>query len=224
MKEFNLDAALNGEPVKLANGNKAIVYYQIPDEYVFEGGAPVVFPLRGLIFNSRGVIENLDACWRDDGRFSHHDDPFNIIGMWEEPKLTSEQVLEKAYNEDLLVLCDGNPDLPLKIIAKTKDGEFVMQPEDDTIQPWLANLTMEWFFVKDLDPKIDTITNTISLPKPFKPKNDEQYYYINEYGVQHVKHFDEYDESDLGMAKNAHCYRTREDAQKWLDFMKSMME
>lgn len=68
--------------------------------------------------------------------------------MWEEPKPTSEQVLEKAYNEDSLVLCDGNPDLPLKVIAKTKNGEFVMQPEDDTIQPWLANLTMEWFFVK----------------------------------------------------------------------------
>lgn len=81
MKEFNLDAALNGEPVRLANGNKAIVYYRIPDEYVFEGGAPVAFPLRGMIFNSRGVIENLDARWRDDGRFNHSDDPFNIVAM-----------------------------------------------------------------------------------------------------------------------------------------------
>lgn len=224
MKEFNLEAALNGEPVKLANGNKAIVYYRIPDEYVFEGGAPVAFPLQGLIFNSRGVIENLNACWRDDGRFNRSDDPFNIIGMWEDPKLTSEQVLGKAYNEDSLVLCDGNPDLPLKVIAKTKDGEFVMQPEDDTIQPWLANLTMEWFFAKDLDPKFDTITNTIALPKPFKPKDGESYYYICGGNIEHMRKYAEVIHSDSASAQNGQCFRTKEDAQKWLDFMKSMME
>ena len=163
--------------------------------------------------------------WYTSGKFdSKKDHSLDIIGMWEEPKLTSEQVLEKAYNEDLLVLCDGNPDLPLKIIAKTKDGEFVMQPEDDTIQPWLANLTMEWFFAKDLDPKFDTITTTITLPKLFKPKSGDGYYYINEYGVQFARCYDEDDDSDVGMAENAQCYRTREDAQKWLDFMKSMME
>ena len=39
MKEFDLEAALNGEPVMLRNGCKAIVYYKIPDEYVFPMGA-----------------------------------------------------------------------------------------------------------------------------------------------------------------------------------------
>ena len=155
MKEFDLKAALNGDPVKLANGNKAIVYYRIPGEYVFEGGAPVEFPLRGLIFNSRGVIENVDACWRDDGRFNRKDDPFNITEMWEEPK-------KQISIED--------------------------------------------------------------LPKPFKPKSGDGYYYINEYGVQFTRHYDKDDDSDVGMAENAQCYRTKEDAQKWLDFMKGMME
>jgi hypothetical protein len=148
---------------------------------------------------------------------------FDDIGMLEVPKLTPEQVLEKAYNEDSLVLCDGNPDLPLKVIAKTKNGEFVMQPEDDTIQPWLANLTMEWFFAKDLDQKFDTITNTIALPKPFNPKDGDKYFYFSENGVERVT-FCEADDSDTGLAENGQCFRTREDAQKWLDFMKSMME
>lgn len=62
------------------------------------------------------------------------------------------------------------------------------------------------------------------LPKPFKPKDGDGYYYINEYGVQFVIFYDEDDDSDVGMAENAQCYRTIEDAQKWLDFMKSMME
>ena len=62
------------------------------------------------------------------------------------------------------------------------------------------------------------------LPKSFKPKSGDGYYYINEYGVQFTSCYDEDDDSDVGMAENAQCYRTRKDAQKWLDFMKSMME
>lgn len=153
MKEFDLEAALNGEPVKLANGNKAIVYYLIPDEYVFEGGAPVEFPLRGLIFNSRGVIENVGACWRDDGRFNYHGDPFNIIGMWEEPKISIED-----------------------------------------------------------------------LPKPFKPKDGEPYFYITGGFIEYESEFWGINNFEIAAAERGGCYRTREDAQKWLDFMKSMME
>ena len=152
MKKFDLDAALNGEPVKLANGNKAIVYYQIPDEYVFEGGAPVAFPLRGIIFNSRGVIEKLDACWRDDGRFNHHDDPFNIIGMWEEPK-------KQISIED--------------------------------------------------------------LPKPFHPEIGDEFFYLSVGTVQYCSF---YSDINADLMRNGQCFSTREDAQKWLDFMKSMME
>ena len=62
------------------------------------------------------------------------------------------------------------------------------------------------------------------LPKPFKPKSGDGYYYINEYGVQFTRHYDKDDDSDVGMAENAQCYRTREDAQKWLNFMKSKLE
>lgn len=62
------------------------------------------------------------------------------------------------------------------------------------------------------------------LPKPFKPKSGDKYYYINEDGIGIVRCYDEDDDSDVGMAENAQCYRTREDAQKWLDFMKSIME
>lgn len=62
------------------------------------------------------------------------------------------------------------------------------------------------------------------LPKPFKPKSGNGYYYINEYGVQFARCYDEDDDSDVGMAENAQCYRTRGDAKKWLGFMKSMME
>ncbi len=224
MEEFNLDAALNGEPVRLRGGLKAIIYYRVPDEFSYPGGSTEPYPLLGIIFNKDGTIKGAKESWKESGAYTVRQGGLDIIGMWEEHKLTSEQVLEKAYNEDLLVLCDGNPDLPLKIIAKTKDGEFVMQPEDDTIQPWLANLTMEWFFAKDLDPKFDTITNTIALPKPFKPKYGEPYFCITGGLIECESEFWDTNNFDITAAERGNCFRTKKDAQKWLDFMKSMME
>ncbi len=141
MKEFDLKAALNGEPVMLRNGKKAFIFKNVLDTSILDFKPD--YPLVGMVHNN-AVVQS----WTLDGRILMCDDRSNgdIVGMWEETELTSEQVLEKAYKEDLLVLYDGNPDLPLKVIAKTKNGEFVMQPENDATQPWLANLTMEWFF------------------------------------------------------------------------------
>ena len=154
MKEFNLDAALNGELVMLRNGCKGVVYYKIPKEYVFSDGSNSVFPLKGLIFDEDGFIKDSSYFWTDNGLCNYESyHPHDIIGMWEEPKISIED-----------------------------------------------------------------------LPKPFKPKSGDKYYYINEDGISIVRCYDEDDDSDVGMAENAQCYRTREDAQKWLDFMKSMVE
>lgn len=153
MKEFDLKAALNGKPVKLRNGWKAIVYYRVPDEFVNSEGSNVAYPLKGITFQADGAVLNSINSWKDDGCFSAGKRDFDIVGMWEEPKIGTED-----------------------------------------------------------------------LPKPFKPKSGDGYYYINEYGVQFTRHYDEDDDSDVGMAENAQCYRTEEDAQKWLDFMKSMLE
>lgn len=208
MKEFNLDAALNGEPVN-ANGQKCYVVREVTELLDDQSlrRFVVIFPDS---FTDAEIWDEYDLI--DD------------IEMWEDPKLTSEQVLEKAYNDGLLVLCDGNPDLPLKVIAKTKNGEFVMQPEDDTIQPWLANLTMEWLFVKELSPKQDPNTAALTLPKPFYPNNGDAYYYIFCGRIHHVKCYSETNPIDENAAKNGQYFRAKEDAQKWLDFMKSMME
>ena len=141
MKNFDLKAALNGEPVMLRGGDKAYIKYNLLDEIKSPNVKVGMYPLVGYRLECN-YINN--TSWDVLGITKYRNTrEYDIIGMWEEPKPTSEQVLEKAYNEDSLVLCDGNPDLPLKVIAKTKNGEFVMQPEDDTIQPWLANLTME---------------------------------------------------------------------------------
>lgn len=222
MKKFDLKAALNGEPVMLRNGEKAFIKYNLLDELENIEARDAACPLIGYRLYGNYVST---TSWELSGKSIHWATmKYDIVGMFEEPKLTQEQVLEKAYKENLLVLCDGNPDLPLKVIAKTKDGEFVMQPEDDTIQPWIANLTMEWFFVKDPDPKFDTITNTIALPKPFKPKDGEPFYYIYWGEIYCDYGYSERSSTYRSFSQNGQCFRTEEDAQKWLDFMKGMME
>lgn len=151
MKKFDLKAALNGEPVMLRNGCKAIVYYIIPEEYTFPDGMNSTYPLRGLIFDKDGFIENSFYFWLEDGRCHRECYKSNdIIGMWEEPKISIED-----------------------------------------------------------------------LPKPFKPEENELYFYINNGCVCRNLFWSGFDEN---LAKNAQCFKTREDAQKWLDFMKSMME
>ena len=62
------------------------------------------------------------------------------------------------------------------------------------------------------------------LPKPFKPKCDEPYFYINGGTIEYEGEFWISSSFDIKAAERGNCFRTAEDAQKWLDFMKSMME
>lgn len=155
MKEFNLEAALAGKPVKLRNGQKAIIYYRTADEFKLDENTPDTFPLKGMVFDNKGYLDDSSVTWRCNGRFRYSEDEWDIIGMLEEPKISIED-----------------------------------------------------------------------LPKPFKPKDGDVFYCIYEHGIGCVKFYKDDDDVDVyvGLAENAQCFRTREDAQKWLDFMKRMME
>lgn len=150
MKEFDLKAALNGEPVKLRGGFKAIIYYRVPDEFSYPGGSTEPYPLIGLIFNKDGTIKLASANWKDCGAFTVRQGAFDIVGMYEEPKISIED-----------------------------------------------------------------------LPKPFKPEENELYFHINNGCVYRNLFWSVFDEN---LAKNGQCFKTAEDAQKWLDFMKGMLE
>lgn len=153
MKEFNLDAALNGEPVKLRNGQKAIIYYRTAAEFKLDENTPDAFPLKGMVFDKEGYLDDSSVTWRCNGRFRYSEDEWDIIGMWEEPKISVED-----------------------------------------------------------------------LPKPFKPQVTQHYYYIAGGDIAFEDEYLESNSFDRNAAKNGNCFRTREDAQKWLDFMKSMTE
>ena len=151
MKEFNLDAALNGEPVKLRNGSKAIILNDARN--YFKNTRPNDEVLLGLISDVNSQDKFLcSGAWASNGSWvNNFVDEFDIIGMWEEPKISVED-----------------------------------------------------------------------LPKPFKPEFGESFYYVYGSRIENlILNINSYDEE---LIESGNCFRTREDAQKWLDFMKSMKE
>lgn len=150
MKEFNLDAALNGEPVKLACGRKAYILYDLSryPELLKHANRR---PLNGLVMSDCEENDCYPASWLSDGKNSFDQD--NVIGMWEDPKISAKD-----------------------------------------------------------------------LPRPFYPEESSDYFYILDGKVIYNSNYCNNNIISRQRAINGQCFRTKEDAQKWLDFMKSMME
>ena len=210
MKPFDLQEALNGAPVQLRNGQEAYVV-----------GLSKVGPEDGNSYIVGEYDRNL-CNWSKDGKYwLNRESEFDIVGMLEEPELTSEQVLERAYQENLPVNALGKE---VFVIAKTKNGDYVIQEDRDII--YIADLRYKWEFYKDPAPKSDTIT--VTLPKPFKPKTGEEYYFIRVKGLFFDFDIDrfEFDDSELCInhSSTGRCFRTESDAKAWLDAMKNALD
>ena len=211
MKPFDLQEALNGAPVRLRNGCKAFIFKNIQNTPIVD--FDVDYPLIGMLHNHTTV-----HVWSLSGQISLGNDcaPGDIVGMWEEPKLTSEQVLEKAYQENLPLDAIGKKAF---VIAKTKDGDYVMQCGEDNL--YFASHKIEWEFYKDPVPKSDTIT--VTLPKPFKPKEGEVYYSIGGYHNGTIVKMHANCMTDISIL-SGNCFRAESDAKAWLDAMKNALD
>lgn len=99
MKPFNLEEALQGEPVYLRNGMKGIIYYQVPDKYTFRDGSTAYRPLKGMIFTEEGHLSSSSFEWLISGKVdTDHLNNLDIIGMWEED---ISSLIQKALKENL---------------------------------------------------------------------------------------------------------------------------
>lgn len=205
MKPFDLQEALNGAPVKLRNGQKAYVV-GLSKLGTEDGNSYIV-----------GEYERNLCNWSKDGKYwLKRESELDIVGMLEEPELTSEQVLEKAYQENLPVNALGKE---VFVIAKTKNGDYVIQEDRDII--YIADLRYKWEFYKDPAPKSDTIT--VTLPKPFKPKEGEVYYSIGGYHNGTIVKMYANCMTDISIL-SGNCFRAESDAKAWLDAMKNALD
>lgn len=220
MKQFNLETALAGEPVLLRNGHKAILYYCVPDKFKLDvEGTLDSFPVKGMIFDKNGCLLKSTVSWRKNGKFRSSEANEDIIGMWKEPELTSDEVLEKAYQENLKVtfpkalMTNG-----YEVIAKTKHGSYIIRNGSYIVDS--ANTEETYSLVSNQEPEIDLE----DLPKPFTPEGTQHYFYINGGYVECENEYAWRNTFDKEASKNGNCFRTREDAEKWLELMSKFKE
>ena len=211
MKPFDLKEALAGKPCVSKNG-KIIYIFKDVREFGLDDDTPLVGI---IIFNKNNYML---THWSDSGKsLSCYD--YQIVGMYEEPELTSEQVLEKAYQENLPLDAIGKKAF---VIAKTKDGDYVMQCGEDNL--YFASNDVKWRFYKEPAPKSDAIT--VTLPKPFKASKGDNFWFITEDldSNQQLKIDVILDSNgDSINYKDGNCFRTKSDAQAWLDAMKNAL-
>lgn len=204
MKPFDLQEALNGAPINV-EGEKCYVLRDVTDllDNPEETRYLVVFP-----------SNHTDAeLWTEDY--------FEGSSMWEEPELTSEQVLEKAYQEGLRVRLDDGFEYP--VIGKARGGSYLLGDERNTYIMWCEDFGEPEICREDTvepSPKSDTIT--VTLPKPFKPKPNEKFWFIDKAGaVLQVSHKIK---SNHALTGDGNYFRTKSDAQAWLDAMKNALD
>lgn len=90
MKKFDLKAALNGEPVMLGNGQKAYIKYNLLDEIKSLNVKVGMYPLVGYRLECN-YINN--TSWNVLGIAKYRATrEYDIIGMWEEPKISVEDL------------------------------------------------------------------------------------------------------------------------------------
>ncbi len=117
MRKFNLEEALAGKPVLLRNGNKAIVYYNVPENFKLFDGYPIRFPLKGLTFTNNGAVQCSAECWTRNGDFDDSGTAhlLDIIGMYED---SIEDIIKKAFKEHLPLKTRNNTKVFISTIVE----------------------------------------------------------------------------------------------------------
>ena len=118
MKQFNIEAALAGEPVQLRDVRKAKLLFKIPDELVFSGGLRPEYPLLGFIYKRNGELHHVKEYWSLDGGYmlGSDEDELDIVGLWEE---SIEDTTRKAYSEGLPLRTRGGDKVYIVHIAES---------------------------------------------------------------------------------------------------------
>ena len=246
MKEFNLEEAINGKAFYLKNGYRGVIKYCVDDILTSEDRTPR-FAYIGYVLDNRGFLNLSKAAWDENG-ITNEPRSYDAVGMVEDmlEQNTEEKMkmkpfdLKAALNGEPVMLRNerkafvmydlrNHPDLMDKLGRKPLSG--IVFNKDESIYTNIewnefgANALVQYDIIGMWEePKI----SVEDLPKPFEPKLGEYYYRITSrsfYDILDIREKEYTDpEYDDKTVNQGNAFRTREDAQKWLDFMKSMME
>lgn len=231
MKKFNAEEALKGAPVKLRNGQKA---------YIEKYNEGAVFVYSGYVEDEKETI----TTWTKEGtEYCFVESQCDIVSMWQEEGEDSvvevdtkanfeanleanleadqeENIFEKALKEKLplryTILEDSISDF--YCIAKTQDGDYILERKD-TCAVYITKLSLfvqslEWYIVAH------------KLPKAFIPNEEEEFWFVHTMKNKTVAYAN-YCDNDVyynGLANAGLAFRTKEDAEQALRFLRRNIE
>ena len=223
MKPFNLEEALSGKLVQLRGGQRAVIFYRIPDKYMSSEGNPPAFPLQGLILDAEGLVDEFGACWRADGTYNHADSLYDIIGIYEEPPKSQEEILEEAWQKKgKIVKTDAGFITVVAVVGKTADGEYIVRnPNDGSLDEISVYGKLNWRpYEEPKGPMLNPKLALLHLPKPIKPKEGEDYWRISKatMGKLYVERarFSYSSHTNRSHSEQGNCFSSELDAQAWI--------
>lgn len=185
-----------GKFVRLRNGLKGYVGYEVPSSFSYRSGEKLLYPFVGIIFNRNGYLGNIDATWDEAGNYRVvGEDDYDVMGEW----MSTEEIMDRAFAENALVVhpYDGK----FEILGEYLDEYLLRNSQTGKISR-LSEIgySDNW--------KIER-NNDHTGPEPFKPEIGDTYYVITPIGI-----ISEICEN--ASIPNYACFRTKEDALVWL--------
>lgn len=243
MRKFNLEEAINGKAFYLENGYRGVIKYCV-DDFITQFEQPPNYPYVGYVLDDKGFLSVGHTAWNEYGKSNEYQS-FNATTMVDDtpPQDNKKETMKKF---DLKAALNGEP-----VMLRNERKAFVLY--DIRNYPALINklgrrplkgivFTEDEYKYADAEWNESGVNSLVlfdiigmweepkkqisieDLPKPFKPKDGEPFYYIYCGKIYCDHEYSESSPSYKSFSQNGQCYRTEEDAQKWLDFMKGMLE
>lgn len=90
-----------GKFVRLRNGLKGYIGYEIPSTFAYSSGEKPLYPFVGVVFNRNGYLGYTDASWDEVGNYRVvGEDDYDVMSEW----MTTEEIMERAFAENSLVV------------------------------------------------------------------------------------------------------------------------
>ena len=201
--QLDLDAALQGEPIRLKNGLKAFIYNDLS-----RTGHKVLteFPLRGYVILPRGIEP---YCWTSRGRYLlDKEDEHDIAGMWyDDPN----DILKSAYDKNKYITYIGCSK-PVEVVGRHKNGNWLIEV-DGSIVPATG---LEGISI--VNPDKSSAQIKAGLPLPIRVSEQQRVWFIRSAPVSNQLVVDSRNAHPAELhVRSGNCFRTKKDAQAWID-------